>query len=79
MRRNIKDNVQNAVSKTVADFVSRTLAVFHDKALVRTIETEVGNNAAELEDEFEHEFDSESDDRFDTEIVVRSVAGYAAR
>ena len=74
MRRNVEHNAENVVSKTVADFVSRTLAGFHDKAVFRTIKIEVGNNVAE----FEGEFDPALKDRFAAESVVRSVAGGAS-
>jgi hypothetical protein len=70
MRRNVQDNVQDAVSETVADYVSRNVPEFHNKALVRTIETGVGDNVAE----FENEFDPEFDDKFAAEFVVRPVA-----
>jgi hypothetical protein len=73
-RRNIKNNFQNAVSRTVADYVYRNVPRFRDRALVGTIETEVGNSVAEFEDEFEREFN----DRFAAEFVVRSVADSAA-
>jgi hypothetical protein len=70
VRRNVESCVQNTVSKTVVDHVCRNLPVFHDKALVRTIDTGVGDNVAEFEDEFDPEFD----DRFAADFVVRSVA-----
>ncbi len=69
VRRNVENNVQIAVSKTVADYISSNLPEFHDKALVRTIDTGVGYNVDECEDEFEPEFV----DRFAAEFVVRSV------
>jgi hypothetical protein len=74
VRKNVKDNVQNAVLETVTDYVSRNFPKFHDKALVRSIETEVGDNVAEFEDESEPVFVG----RFITEFVVRSVAGMSS-